>query len=79
MELANNRYTLGGVDMLSLVEEFGAPLYVYNAATIKRQFQRLDSAFSGVEHQIKYACKALTNINILRYIRQIGCGLDTVS
>lgn len=79
MLLQNSRYTLGGVDLLGLVEEFGAPLYVYDANTIQRQYQRLDKAFSGIEHQIKYACKALTNVNILRFIRQIGGGLDTVS
>jgi diaminopimelate decarboxylase len=65
--------------MLSLVEEFGSPLYVYDAATIERQYKRLDTAFAGIEHHIKYACKALTNVNILRFIRQIGAGLDTVS
>lgn len=79
MHLSDNRYTLGGVDMLSLVERFGSPLYVYDAATIERQYKRLDDAFAGIEHQIKYACKALTNVNILRFIRQIGGGLDTVS
>jgi diaminopimelate decarboxylase len=79
MLLQNSRYTLGGMDVLGLVEEFGAPLYVYNADTIHRQFTRLDRAFSGIDHQIKYACKALTNVNILRFIRQCGGGLDTVS
>jgi diaminopimelate decarboxylase len=63
MQLSNNRYILGGVDVLSLVEEFGAPLY----------------AFQGIEHQIKYACKALSNINILKVIKNCGAGLDTVS
>ena len=79
MQLQNNRYTLGGVDMLSLVEEFGAPLYAYDTATIERQYTRLDTAFQGIQHQIKYACKALTNINILRFLQSIGAGLDTVS
>jgi diaminopimelate decarboxylase len=79
MHLTNDRYTLSGVDMLSLVEEFGSPLYVYDAATIERQYKRLDTAFAGIEHHIKYACKALTNVNILRFVRQIGAGLDTVS
>lgn len=79
MHLTDDRYTLGGVDMISLVEEFGSPLYVYDAATIERQYKRLDTAFAGIEHNIKYACKALTNVNILRFVRQIGAGLDTVS
>ncbi len=79
MQLQNNRYTLGGVDMLSLIDEFGAPLYVYDAGTIQRQYTRLDTAFQGIQHQIKYACKALTNINVLKVIKDCGAGLDTVS
>jgi diaminopimelate decarboxylase len=79
MEVVNSRYTHGGADVIGLVEEFGAPLYAYDTAIIERQFIRLDAAFSGIEHQIKYACKSLTNVNILRFIRQIGAGLDTVS
>ncbi|TAE22740.1 MAG: diaminopimelate decarboxylase [Candidatus Kapaibacterium sp.] len=79
MQLQDNRYTLGGVDMLSLVDDFGVPLYVYDAATIQRQYNRLDTAFQGIQHQIKYACKALTNINILKVIKECGAGLDTVS
>ncbi|MCS6807873.1 MAG: diaminopimelate decarboxylase [Bacteroidota bacterium] len=79
LTLNNHRYLLSGLDLISLVEEFGAPLYVYDAATIKQQYERLTRAFSGLEHQIKYACKALTNITILRFLRSIGSGLDTVS
>jgi diaminopimelate decarboxylase len=79
MLLSDSRYTLGGVDVLRLVEEFGSPLYVYDAETIRQRYQRLDAAFSGLDRRIKYACKALTNINILRYIKSLGAGLDTVS
>ncbi len=79
MELVNNRYTIGGVDALSLVEEFGAPIYVYDTAIIRRQYEMLDTAFSGVRHKIKYACKALNNISILKFIRSLGAGLDAVS
>ena len=65
MELVNDRYLLsGGVDLLELVEEFGSPLYVYDTAVIKRQFDRIQSAFSVPRLGIHYACKALTNLNI---------------
>ena len=80
MELVNDRYLLsGGVDLLELVEEFGSPLYVYDTAVIKRQFDRIQSAFSVHRLGIHYACKALTNLNILRYLEHLGAGLDTVS
>ncbi|PPK86706.1 diaminopimelate decarboxylase [Neolewinella xylanilytica] len=80
MQFADGRYSIAGLDLLSVVEEFGAPLYVYDADRMKRQYDRINRAFSGVKRlRINYACKALTNLNILRLFRQWGSGLDTVS
>lgn len=80
MQFHNNRYELsGGVDLLELAEQYGCPLYVYDSAIIKRQYKRLTSAFAVKHLKINYACKALTNLNILRYIHKLGAGLDTVS
>lgn len=79
MKLENGNYTIGGVNALELVESFGTPVYVYDAAIIKRQFENVVAAFSGVDLRIKYACKANTNINILKYVRSLGAGLDAVS
>lgn len=75
----NDNYLLGGVDLLSLVTEYGAPLYVYDAETISKQYKRLKTAFRSVDLQIKYACKALTNLHVMEYIRNLGAGLDAVS
>lgn len=66
--------------LLQLVDEFGGPLYVYDAAKIQSQYQRLEKAFSKVNHlRINYAVKALSNISILKLLKQLGSGLDTVS
>jgi len=67
-------------DLLQLAEEFGGPLYVYDAEKITSQYNRLTNAFSKVERlRINYAVKALSNISILQLLRSIGAGLDTVS
>lgn len=79
MQLVKNRYQLGGVDLLEVANQFGTPLYVYDAETIKRQYNKLNEAFEGVDLKIKYACKALNNINIIKYLKSLGAGLDTVS
>ena len=79
MQLTNGNWQLGGVNLLSLSEEFGTPLYVYDAETIRNQYQRLTKAFKQVPLKVKYACKANTNINILRVLKAEGSGLDTVS
>ena len=66
--------------LLGLAEKYGSPLYVYDTAVIERQYQRIMNAFDSVAHiQLNYAVKALSNINILRFFKQLESGLDTVS
>ncbi len=66
--------------LLQLAEEFGGPLYVYNADKIQSQYHRLEKAFSKVNSlRINYAVKALSNISVLKLLKQLGSGLDTVS
>ena len=79
MNFEENYPILKSADLVKLTEEFGSPLYVYHAETIKRQYERITSAFSDVTLKIKYACKALTNIQVLKYVRGLGAGLDVVS
>ena len=67
-------------DLVKIAEQHDGPVYVYDAAKIKAQYSRLTHAFSGVKHlRLHYATKALNNISILKYIQQLGAGLDTVS
>ena len=68
-----------GQKLEDLVQNYGQPLYVYDAQSIENQIKRLKNAFAQVPLQIKYAVKALSNLNILRLMRQQGLGLDTVS
>jgi diaminopimelate decarboxylase len=65
--------------LVQLANEFGTPLYVYNAEKIKEQYEKLHSAFKNCNARFFYACKALSNINILKYINSIGASLDCVS
>jgi diaminopimelate decarboxylase len=67
-------------DLVQLAEKFGSPLYVYDAAKIQSQYNRLTTAFSKVEKlRINYAMKALSNIAILELLREMGSCLDSVS
>jgi diaminopimelate decarboxylase len=65
--------------LLAVAQEFGTPVYVYNAAKIAEQFKKLQTAFAEHPTRFFYACKALTNINILKYMKQLGANLDCVS
>ena len=67
-------------DLSAIASEFGNPVYIYDAAKIASQYQRLTAAFSSIgDLRINYATKALSNVSILKLMRQLGSGLDTVS
>lgn len=79
MQLVDGQYQIGGINLLDICKEFDTPLYVYDCDKITDQYKSLLSAFKDVKVKINYACKALTNINILKLMNQLGAGLDTVS
>lgn len=79
-KFVQNLYPMQGKDLLQLAEQFGSPLYVYDAEKIESQYNRLTKAFSKVDTlRINYAMKALSNVAILQLLRDKGAGLDTVS
>jgi len=66
--------------LLSIAQQEGHPVYVYDANKIEQQFSRLQNAFSGIgKLRINYACKALSNLSVLGLMKKMGSGLDTVS
>lgn len=65
--------------LVQIAQEYGTPVYVYNVNQISEQYEKLKSAFTKCNARFFYACKALSNINILKYIESIGASLDCVS
>lgn len=65
--------------LLKAVEQFDTPLYVYDAQRIRNQYQKLVDAFGKSDVQVFYACKALTNVNVLKVLNALGSGVDCVS
>jgi diaminopimelate decarboxylase len=66
--------------LLELANKYGSPLYIYDTGKIASQYNRLTNAFSDVKNlKLNYAVKALSNINILKFFKNLGAGLDTVS
>jgi diaminopimelate decarboxylase len=65
--------------LIELAEQFGTPLYVYHAEKIKEQYEKLTTAFQHTNTVFFYACKALTNVNILKYIKSVGANVDCSS
>lgn len=79
LEFDQDEYRIGGISALSLSEKYGTPLYVYDAKKMETQYKQLCNAFSKTKMKVHYACKALTNISVLKFFKSLGAGLDTVS
>ena len=77
MELKKGLFSIQGHSFQELAKLFGTPLYVYDADSIVRQVNALKNAFENCK--IKYAAKALTNISILKFLRNQEVGVDVVS
>lgn len=65
--------------LLDVAAEFGTPVYIYHREKIEGQYKKLKRAFASSPTRFFYACKALSNINILKIVQKMGAGLDTVS
>jgi diaminopimelate decarboxylase len=79
MNIDNNRVYFGSISASELVAEFGSPLYVYERDLLVRQFERFNDAFRETNHSVYYACKANSNIELLKIFKQLGAGIDAVS
>jgi diaminopimelate decarboxylase len=60
--------------LAALAQEFGTPLWVYDAATITRQIEALKQF-----DVVRFAQKANSNTHILRLMKNLGVTVDSVS
>ena len=65
--------------LVAIANEFGTPVYIYHAERITEQYGKLQDAFKNCNARFFFACKALTNVNVLKYINSLGAAVDCVS
>ncbi|MCE5213318.1 MAG: diaminopimelate decarboxylase [Methanobacterium sp.] len=73
--------SIGGKDALELAEEYGTPLYVLDENRIRENYKKLYTNFSSKYNDFKiyYACKANTNLAVMRILEEEGSCIDAVS
>lgn len=62
-----------------IAKRVGTPTYVYVAADIRAQVDRLKRTLRGIPHRIHYSVKANSNLAILALVRRLDVGVDIVS
>lgn len=72
---------IGEVDAVELAEKYDTPLYVIDENKIRENYRRIYNAFKKRYDKFKilYACKANTNIAIMKILNDEGSGIDAVS
>ena len=75
----NMNQTLSNRQLADIAQQHGSPVYIYHAEKIAAQYHKLTNAFSKTGSRFFYACKALSNLHVLKYIQSLGTGLDCVS
>src|SRR5262245_2657342 len=67
------------VNLATLAEAVGTPLYCYSTATLERHYKVFAGAFSDVPSLVCYAMKANSNQAVIRTLARLGAGADVVS
>lgn len=76
---AGDRLHCESTDLAALAAAHGTPLYVYSARTMADNYRRLAAGFAGLDLRICYACKANSNLAVLRHFANLGAAFDLVS
>ena len=79
MHFQNNVLHIGNVSVADLAARFGTPLYIYDAAILRRQIANVTRAFAALPFRPFYAMKANSNLALLRIVHESGFGCDAVS
>ena len=62
-----------------LIRAHGSPLYVYSKKVVATRYKDLVRSIPYRNKKIYYACKANTNADILRLLKQLGSSVECVS
>jgi diaminopimelate decarboxylase len=79
MDKETKEFLIGGISADELAREFGTPLYVYEEEKIRSKVRALREAITYPALRVLYACKANSNLEIMRILHNEGCGIDAVS
>lgn len=79
MDVRDNKLYIGEIGCEELIAEYGSPLYVYDKAVMAERYKELSEKIDFSRLRILYACKANTNVTIMKTFRKLGAGLDAVS
>ena len=76
-EYKDNELFCEDVNLKDIAENYGTPTYVYSKKTLERHARAYIDSFSSQNHLVCFSVKSLSNIAILKVLKDIGCLLYT--
>ncbi len=73
------RLHMEDVPLERIANDAGTPAYIYSKARLLDNYQRFDTAFHSLSHQVMFAMKANSNGAVLSLLAKAGAGADIVS
>ena len=67
------------VSLAQIAKDYGTPSYVYSKKAIEENAKSYVNSFDNPKNLACFAVKSLSNISILKIIKDMGCGFDIVS
>ena len=67
------------VALQDIAEKYGTPAYVYSRATLERHAKAYAQSFQSMNGLVCFSVKSLSNISVLKVLKNAGCGFDIVS
>ena len=67
------------VALKDIADVYGTPTFVYSKATLERHAKAYINSFKKMNGLVCFSVKALSNISILKTLKNSGCGFDIVS
>jgi diaminopimelate decarboxylase len=79
MILKDDIFLFGEIPLLDLAKKYGTPLYLYDEDIIRNKVKSLYDSVDYKKFRIYYSCKANSNLEIMKVIKDEGAFLDCVS
>ncbi|MBU0701824.1 diaminopimelate decarboxylase [bacterium] len=78
-EYVDDELCCDSASISKIASKVKTPFYLYSHDTLKKNYQSYTDAFQTVDLLVCYACKANSNLSILRALGNMGSGMDVLS
>tara|TARA_X000001036_G_scaffold63323_1_gene53841 strand:+ start:308 stop:1522 length:1215 start_codon:yes stop_codon:yes gene_type:complete len=79
MKYKKKKFVVENIKVENLANKFGTPFYCYSYKRIKNNVVDFKNNFKSFNPLICFSVKSNTNTNLLKELKNLGCGADVVS